>query len=345
MNKIKVGIIGFGTSGRFFHTPLLQGHGGYEIAMVSSSKPNEVKSVLPNAQVVSTVEDLLKNQEIDLVINCAPNAYHFQYAESALKSGKHVVVEKPFVNTLDEGKRLIALAAEVKKSLTVFQNRRWDADFLTVQRLLKENKFGIIKQFETHFDRWRPNVRSERWREQDGVGAGLFYDLGSHLIDQVLILFGMPSSVIADITQQKNRAKSDDYFHIVFVYHTMRVIIHASSFTSATPRFQIFGDRANFIKHGLDPQEEKLRAGIPTYTDGFGIETPENSGQLITPEEGTAVVVASEKGDYMKFYSLLYRNITLGERIPVRAEDALNVIKLIEVCFQSAKEGKTINVI
>ncbi len=342
MPKIKVGIIGFGLSGKLFHTAMLKAHKGFEILRVCTKRIDEVKSVLPNATVSADPYELISANNLDLIINCAPNAFHYSYTAAALESGKHVVVEKPFVNTAPEGEKLISLAKQHRKTLSVFHNRRWDADFLTIKKLIAKNTLGEIKQFESHFDRWRPTFRAERWKEQDGVGSGIFYDLGPHLIDQALALFGLPEQVLADIGSQKNDGMSDDYFHVILKYGKMRVILHASSFTNFTPRFQIWGDQAGYVKYSVDPQEDQLREGLSALDPSFGIEEEKKSGQLLFPDNRVELL-KSERGQYTKFYEELHDCLAGNGEPPVLAEEALSVIKIIELAQQSSETARAIN--
>ncbi len=328
--KIKVGIIGFGGSGRFIHTGLLKANEGYEITTVASSRPNEVKKVLPKSTVEKNPFELIK-KDIDLVIVCTPNAEHFKYAAAALEAGKHVVVEKPFVTKVDDGKKLIALAEKTKKVLTVFHNRRWDGDFLTVKKLIDSGKLGEIKQFESHLDRWRPNVRANRWKEQNIEGAGTLFDLSPHYIDQVLCLFGKPDKIMVDVATQRDPKLGVDYFHLIGHYGSMRVILHSSYFTEVTPRFQIFGTKGNFLKYGVDPQEDQLKQNLNPRSANFGVEDKNLHGTLINPANAETQTIKTEKGNFLKFYDLLYRKISTGQgEVPVSPVDALNVIEIIE---------------
>lgn len=352
MKKLKVGLIGFGLSGRTFHSPLLLADTGFEVAAVSSRRIDEVKSVFPQAQVFEEAEALIHMSGLDLVINTAPNDLHYSLTKMALEAGRHVVVEKPFVNSSAEGRELIALAKQKSVALTVFQNRRWDSDFLTIKKLISENRLGQIKQFESHFDRWRPEVRVERWREKSGAGTGILYDLGSHLIDQALNLFGEPDSLQADVVAQKTEAATDDYFHVVLNYGSMRVILHSTSFADSTPRFQVFGDHATFTKYGLDPQEAQMREGLSPRDLEFGREEPENFGIVIEPGAGEAEAIESSVGQYSEFYRLLREHImSLRENpasapakpLPVEPSEALRVIELIELAHESSKSGRRIS--
>ena len=342
MKKIRVGIIGFGLSGRVFHASLLKAHPGYEVKMVSSSRTQEVKEVFPLADVVTDPQQIISHPELDLVINCAPNNFHYSYSAAALENGKHVVVEKPFVNTVADGEQLINLACQKNKVLTVFHNRRWDSDFLTIKKLIATRRLGEIKQFESHMDRWRPTVRAERWREQPTEGSGLLYDLGPHLIDQALVLFGQPERLMADIQCQKETGVTDDYFHVILYYGKMRVILHSSSFTSTTSRFQIFGDRGGFTKYSMDPQEEQLRQGLSPLAPDFEFEDEKYFGTLTIPT--SAEVIPSEKGLYLNFYSELHAAMTSNGKPPVSASEALQTMKLIAVAHQSSHEDKIIKV-
>jgi scyllo-inositol 2-dehydrogenase (NADP+) len=343
MKKVKVGLIGFGNSGKTFHAPLMLVHGGFEIEMVSSSRVSEVLALIPNARVVSSADELIANASIELVVNCAPNPLHYPLTKLALERGKHVVVEKPFVNSVPEGEELIALARSQNRLLSVFHNRRYDADFLTVKKLIASGRFGEIKQFESHFDRYRPNSRLERWREQAHPGSGVFYDLGAHLIDQVLEIFGAPEKVFADIQSQKLGALSDDYFHLILYYGKLRVILHSSSYSPVSARFQIAGEKATFVKYGIDPQEAQLKLGVSPRDSQFGTEDPSLYGTFTNSENFIADKIISERGNYLRFYEELY--LALNDRqakVPVESRDALRTIKLIELAVRSSKEGNAL---
>lgn len=345
--SVKVGLLGFGLSGRVFHAPFLQAHGGFEITMVSSSRAEEVRLILPQAEVVAAPEQVLNNPEIELVINCAPNQFHYTLTAAALEAGKHVVVEKPFVTSINEGKRLIALAEQKSKVLSVFHNRRWDSDFLTVKKLLATNALGEIQQFESHMDRWRPEIRAGKWKEQPLPGSGLFYDLGVHLMDQTLQLFGTPEKVFADIQCQKIGASVDDYFHVIFYYGKKRAILHGSSFAATTARFQLFGDKANFTKFGLDPQEDQLKEGLSPTHPNFGVENERIFGELFNPKLQSSQKVASEKGNYQAFYDGLYRTLTqtlVPPGAPVLPTEALEAIRMIELARESSARGRVMTV-
>ena len=344
MKKIKVGLIGFGNSGKTFHAPLLLAHSGYEIKMVSTSRTEEVKALLPDADVVHDANSIFENKSIELIVNCAPNPLHYSLTKLALESGKHVVVEKPFVNESTEGVELISIAKQKNRILSVFQSRRFDSDFLTVKKLIASGRLGVIQQFESHFDRFRPTSRRERWREQPHAGSGMFYDLGAHLIDQALELFGMPDQLFADIQAQKADALIDDYFHLILYYGKMRVILHSSSFSATSPRFQIFGGKATFVKYGLDPQEGQLKQGLSPKDAVFGVEATSLQGTFTDSETLKNEPIPTEKGAYSRFYEELYLAIETGNEPPVRAQSALLTIQLIELALESARLGQVVAV-
>ncbi|MBI3228670.1 MAG: oxidoreductase, partial [Burkholderiales bacterium] len=268
-------MIGFGLAGSSFHAPVIAAVPGLQLAAVASSQEKLVHSSWPTVRVVSEARQLIEDDSLDLIVIAAPNAVHFELAQAALLAGKHVVVDKPFTVHSSEALELIACANKVNKLLSVYHNRRWDGDFLTLQQLLQEKRLGRITSLESRIDRFRPQVR-ERWREQAVPGAGLLYDLGPHLIDQALCLFGMPQHIYADLALQRDNAQVVDYLHLVLYYtiddEEIRVVLHAGSLTAApTPRFALHGDVGSFTKFGMDPQEDALRAGGKPGSPHWGV--------------------------------------------------------------------------
>ncbi|MGD8188520.1 oxidoreductase [Brevibacillus ginsengisoli] len=343
---IQVGIIGYGLSGSIFHAPIISRVKELQLRGVVSSNPSKVHQDYPEALVYADVDSLLQDKEINLVIVTSPNTTHFEYAKQAILAKKHVVVEKPFTITSQEADDLISLAQEHQVLLTVYQNRRWDHDFLTVRKLLDTGVLGNLSVFESHFDRFRPVVQN-RWREQDLPGSGLLYDLGSHLIDQALLLFGMPQTIWADLRSERQGSPTTDYFHLVLGYENMRVILHSGSLVREKgPRFAIHGDQGSFIKYGLDTQEEQLRQGKKPGDPGWGVDREENYGQL-TAEIGGLVMkstVETITGCYEAFYEDVAKAIQSGESASVKPEEARNTIRLIEYAILSHKEQRTIHI-
>ncbi|WP_378956484.1 oxidoreductase [Pelosinus sp. sgz500959] len=342
---IQVGLIGFGLSGSVFHAPLISAVEGLNLkTIVTSSAAAKVKKDYPNVEIVLDVDTLLLQKEIDVVVITSPNTTHYEYAKRAIKAGKHVVVEKPFTVTSAEADELIILAQKKEVILTVFQNRRWDNDFLTVRELLAANVLGTLATYEAHYDRFRPIVQ-DRWREKDLPGSGMLYDLGSHLIDQALTLFGLPQAVWADLRVEREGAEATDYFHILLSYDRFKVILHSGSLVrDAGLKFMLHGDKGSFIKSGLDCQEDQLKQGILPGDLGWGEDHQENYGRLTTEIGGIIIrgTVETLPGQYEEFYKKLVQSIELGIGAPVLAEDARNTIRVIEHAMTSHQEQRTV---
>ncbi|KKZ98931.1 oxidoreductase [Bacillus sp. 22475] len=342
MKKIGVGIVGFGFSSTTFHIPLLQTIEEYDIRAILSSKEELVKQALPNAEVAGTIEELVNRADIDLVVITSPNTTHFPYVKEAILHGKHVVVEKPFVVSIEEGEELISLAKQHNVVLSVYHNRRFDNDFLTIKKLLEENRIGNLYAYEAHFDRFRPNVR-DRWREKNLPGSGILYDLGSHVIDQALSLFGKPDAISADVIKQRQGAEIDDYFHVILHYGVKRVILHSSSYVKqAGPHFTLHGDKGSIVKYGMDSQEEQLKNGMKPGDNGYGVDAEENFATLHTEEKLERI--PTEVGCYDMYYKGVRNSIVNGEKPPVTAQEGLEVIRLIQLAIESSETGRVITV-
>ncbi len=339
---IKVGLIGLGLSGKTFHFPFYKVLPEFQLTAVLSRQADIVAQIAPGAVCVENIDQLLSS-DVDLVVITAPNTEHYPYAKAALEAGKHVVLEKPFVNTFAEGLELIELARTRQKLLSVYHNRRWDGDFLTVKKLLEANRLGAVSHYESHFDRFRPEPR-ERWREAPLPGSGILYDLGSHLIDQALVLFGVPSNVFATVKALRENSEVDDYIHLVLGYPSKQIVLHASMLTPLPgPRFCIHGKLGTYVKQGLDPQEDRLKEGVlPDHPD-WAQESAASFGHLTDPE-GSAVVIPTEVGGYQHYYQQLANAINNGAANPVPPEQALNVIRLIELARQSQETGQRLPV-
>ena len=342
-STLNVALIGYGFVGKVFHAPLIANTPGLRLHTVASSDAAKVLADHPHVRVVADAEAAFADAEVDLVVIAAPNPVHAALANAALARGKHVVVDKPFTLDLAEARQVIANAARAPRIVSVFQNRRWDADFLTVRKLIAEGALGEVAEFHSHFDRYRPQV-ADRWRERDQPGSGLWYDLGPHLVDQALQLFGMPEAVNADIALQRDGARAADYFHVTLRYPKLRVVLHAGSLVAAHGlRFAVHGTRASYLKHGLDPQEEALRGnGIPAQT-GWGHDpTP---GTLCTETETGARTqqVESIPGDYVRYYAAMREAILHGAPAPVTPQQALEVMAMLEWAIQSSAERREVS--
>ena len=341
-SMLNVGIVGYGYATKTFHAPLISALPGLRLAAVSSGDPAKVANDWPCLPVFDSAQALFACDEIELIVIPTPNETHFPLAAQALAAGKHVVVDKPFTLTADEAQELIAMARRYDRLLSVFHNRRWDSDFLTLQSVLREGSLGRVTHLESHFDRYRPEVRA-RWRESDGPGTGLWFDLGAHLLDQALQLFGTPQSISLDLARQRDGAVVDDWFHALLRYDEMRVVLHGSALVPAMgPRLMVHATRGSFVKWGLDPQEDALKAGLHPCAADWGADPL--AGRL-TLRDGDAVseqVVPSIPGNYLAYYAAIRDAIRLGTPNPVPAEQALQVTRLIECGVASAREGRVV---
>jgi scyllo-inositol 2-dehydrogenase (NADP+) len=338
---IRTGLIGFGLGGAAFHAPLIDAVSELALAAVVTSRGAAVGQRYPRAQVLPRPEALFADRSIELVVISTPNDTHFPLAKAALAAGKHVVIDKPFANSAAEARELIALAAANGRMLTVFHNRRWDSDFQTVRQLVQEGRLGEVMLYEGRWDRFRPALR-DSWHEVAGPGGGVLIDLGPHLIDQALVLFGPPEAVSADLIAQREGSSVDDYFELTLHYGVRRVVLSSASIISSPrPRFALHGTRASFLKYGLDPQEAQLRAGGRADDAAHGIEEPSSYGQLIAPD-GSRETIASLQGDYRLFYEAVAAAVNAGSPPPVSPEDALAGLQIIELGRRSACEGRTL---
>ncbi len=334
---LNVGLIGFGLSGRYFHSPFLSTNPGFKIKTVVERSKNEAQEFDPSIQNARSIEELLSDPSIDLVFICTPNDTHFAYAMDALENGKHVVIEKPFSATEEEAKQLIALAEEKELVLTAYQNRRWDSDFLTIQKLIAEDKLGDIVEYECRYDRFRPVVPTESWKEKSVPVGGNVYNLGPHLIDQALVLFGEPETVTADIRVVRPGSKIDDYFDIRLGYKDKLVIVKSSLMVYENLlRYSIHGTKGSFIKGGLDPQEETLRKNILPTEQPWGREPEDRWGKLYS--EDFSGVVESEHGDYAPFYQNVYDAIVDRAELAVKPSEILRTTRVIDLAFRSSSE-------
>ncbi|WP_047238754.1 oxidoreductase [Chromobacterium subtsugae] len=334
-DQLRVGLMGFGYAGATFHAPLLSATPGIKLAAVASSRAELVRSALPAAQVFPSPEALLTGSDVDLVVIATPNDSHFALASAALAAGKHVVVDKPFTVRAVEARGLALQAEQAGLLLSVFHNRRWDADFLAVRQLLADGVLGRVTHFESHFDRYRPHVR-QRWRESAQAGAGLWYDLGPHLLDQAVQLWGLPEAISLELAALRDGAQADDWFHAQLRYADKRVILHASALAAdAGPRFIIHGTAGSYAKYGLDTQEDALKAGDRPGQAGWGGD-PRPGRLLLAGSE--AVERPAGAGDYMRYYAGVRDAILLGAANPVDAWEAWRVMVLLELGRDSAAQ-------
>jgi len=340
---INVGLIGYGLAGSAFHAPLIGSVPQFRLSKVVTSRRDQVAKDLPGVAAVPNIKEVLDDPFIDLLLIASPSAHHFEHATAALLAGKHVVVDKPFATTAREADDLIALAESQGLILSVFQNRRWDGDYLTARHCIEQGWVGKVFHYEVHFDRFRPQIKAG-WREEPKPGSGILYDLGAHLIDQSLQLFGMPRAVTADIIAQRAGAKVEDYFHLVLDYAPLRVILHAATLVPHPgPRFTIHGDGGSFLKSGLDGQEDALKQGLRPGDQQWGADQREYYGDL-TPAGGATRKVETLRGSYEKYYELLAACLLTGTPPPVDARDSRNGLVVIEAAQRSATERRTVDI-
>jgi scyllo-inositol 2-dehydrogenase (NADP+) len=326
---IRVGLVGYGLAGSVFHAPLIRACERMELCAVFTTRDAPAR--------VRSLDELIDCS--DLVVVASPNRTHFPIAKSALEAGRHVVVDKPFTVTLEEADELIALAEERQCVLSVFHNRRWDSDYLTVRDILP--RLGEIMLFEAHWDRFRPQIKPG-WREQPEPGGGVFSDLGPHLIDQALQLFGMPEAVSADIAVQRPAAAVDDYFDVTLHYGAKRVCLRCSSLIAAPrPRFALQGTQGSYVKSGLDPQEAQLKSGLQPSKESFGLDPVDG---VFVGADGRAEPVPTKRGDYLAFYAGVAAAILDGAPPPVSAQEARDGLALISLARRAADEGRTLAV-
>ena len=355
--KIRVGLVGFGLSGRIFHAPFLHTMPDmYEFRSVVERHLNEAVKIYPYIKTIRSTTELFNDSDIDLVIITTSNDLHYSLSKEALEKGKHVVIEKPMTIRSSEAFELIEIAKKNNLILCPYQNRRYDSDFRTVKEIVNKKLLGDeILDCEIHFDRYRPQLKGENaWRERNEPGAGTFYDLGSHIIDQALSLFGHPKTITADIRKQRAMACIDDYFDVRLDYDRLRVTLKSSMLIREKgPRYVLHGSQGSFIKYGNDPQENMLLMGImpPMRIDNkddennWGKESNDDNGLLHTETKTSEIIKEKYQtlpGHYGLFYEQLYNSIVHGKELEVRPEDGYNVIRLIELGFQSSRERKTV---
>jgi scyllo-inositol 2-dehydrogenase (NADP+) len=338
---IRVGIAGFGMSAKIMQIPFLLVNKNYKVVAILERRGQEAKTLLPNVTVVATIDELVNLPEVDLIIISTPNHTHFQYAEKALLAGKHVVVEKPFTDTINEAKILIELSRRLNLILTVYQNRRYVADFLTVKQIVREKLLGDVVEFVAHYDRYRPEVVHHSWKEDSRLGSGTLYNLGSHLIDQALVLFGKPKRLYADVRMQRPGVKADDYFDIQLDYGPFKAILKSCMLVREHgPRFVIHGTKGSFIKYGEDVQEALLNKGITPDTADWGSDPEEQWGLLHTEKNGEVIkdTYPSVKGGFGIFYENLYETLINNAPLQVTPEQGYNTIRIIELALKSSKK-------
>ncbi len=334
---LNVALLGYGMAGKVFHAPLIAATPGLTLRKVVTSRAAEVAERYPDATVTTDLAAALADPAIDLVVVATPDAVHAQHGHAALDAGKAVLIDKPFATTLDDARALADKAERSGQLLSVFHNRRWDSDFLTIRKLIADGALGEVTQFESRYDRFRPVV-IDQWKEK--AGAGTWYGLGPHLVDQALQLFGMPLGVYADFAVQKDGGEAVDYCHVLLRYPRLRVILHACQLAPVNDlRFVVHGTGGSFVKHGLDPQEAALAAGTSPGGQGWGADP--RPGALFRVDGGSDFT--SLPGDYLAFYAALRDALNGAGDNPSNPADALATMTVMDVAMRSAEERRELS--
>ncbi len=341
---LNVGIVGFGLSGQVFHAPFINVNPNFNLhTIVTTGKLAATK--YPYIKTTSSVDELLEDPEIDLVIICSPNTLHFSHASAALKAGKHVIVEKPFTVNSQEAHSLIEIARNTGKLLFPFHNRRWDSDFITLKHIINEGYLGKVLEYESRFDRFTPEITRAAWRYQQEAGGGTLFDLGIHLIDQAVSVFGAPEGVFCRLFNQREGSVTDDSFDLKLIYPELNVTLKAGVFVKEPgPRFLVHGTSGSFVKYGLDTQEATLRKGKKPGSAGFGTEPVKQRGILNSSSYGKEFRGRYETftGNYMAFFDNVYSAVASEADAIIKPADALLNIRIIEAARKSDMEMKII---
>jgi predicted dehydrogenase len=345
VKAINTALLSFGLSGKAFHAPFLHAHPGFRLAGSWERSTKAIQQRYPEAKSFDSFEQLLEDPDVDLVIVNTPTSTHYENTRRALEHGKHVLTEKAFTTNATEAMELESLAKEKKLKLCVFQNRRWDSDFRSVSRVLQEGMLGDIVEANLAFLRYNPDLSPKSHKEEPGPGAGIVKDLGPHVIDQALVLFGMPDALFADIAITRERSRVDDNFDILFIYSDKRIRLKGGYlYKQPLPEYSLFGRRGSFLKTRSDVQEMQLLQGMTPDDPTYGVEPDSAAGRLYTDDGGNALVqdVISPRGNYMDFFEGLYRSIAHGETEPVTASDGIRVMKIIDAAFRSSDQDKVV---
>ena len=342
---LRVGLIGFGLAGQAFHAPTIRAVPGMELACILERSGGLAAKRYPSVRVVRTLDELLADETIRLVVVATPNTSHFDLTKRCLLAGRDVVVDKPFTPTYEEAAELVRLAEQHKRLLTVYQNRRFDGDFRTVRKIVASGALGRIVEYECSYERFRLEAQPNAWREREEPGAGVLFDLGPHVIDQALLLFGAPQTITARAFSQREWAKVDDAFDVTLEYPHLRAHLRGRIVAFVPgPHFVLHGTRGSFVKCGMDPQEEPLRKGDCSYNSAWGVEPEANWGTLSLLEGNSRVdsKVKTETGDYPAYYAAVRDAVEKGAPPPVTPREALNTMRALILAHKSSREGRTV---
>lgn len=349
MNTIKTGLVSFGLSGQIFHAPFISSDSHFELTAICERTKNLSREKYPKTRIVRSFDELLAMDELELIVVNSPDTTHYDFVRRALEAGKNVVVEKPITRTAMQAAELATFARKQGLMLSVFQNRRWDGDFLTVQSLLQARTLGRLVEFESNFPLYKPQVNLNEWRETGVDGAGVTYDLGAHLVDQAVQLFGLPEAVYADVAQLREGTRVDDYCLIRLLRPSkapeVKITLKAGYLMCARePRFVLHGTKGSYVKYGLDQQEACLRRGLLPGHPQWGEEDEALWGELHTEADGKEfrTKLPTLHGNYSAYYDNIYRHLRHGETLLTDAATVANVIRILEVACLSSEVEKII---
>ncbi|WP_292010414.1 Gfo/Idh/MocA family oxidoreductase [Chryseobacterium sp.] len=350
MQLVKVGLCAFGMSGKVFHAPFLKEHPGFVMTAVVERSKNESQEKYPDAEIYRSVEEMLQNADVEVVVVNTPVQTHFEYVRKALEAGKHVIVEKPFTVNAKEAETLVDLAEEKNLFLSVYQNRRFDRDYLQVGKIINSKKLGDIKEVEIRFDRFRTEPSGKQHKENpEQAGSGSLHDLGAHLIDQATQLFGFPEKLYADVFSMKGQDFANDYFEILLFYKDQkRLRLKSSVFSKeAHYAYMLYGDKGSFLQERTDNQENELVAGaVPEYGKDWTLPLRDPDGILnvLTEDSETKrVLTFSEPGNYMNYYQQIYEHIVFGYSLPSPGIEVIQNMKIIDAALESSEHGKVVS--
>ena len=344
---VRVGLIGFGLAGQAFHAPMIRGVEGMELACVLERRTDNAKTRYPNVRIARTFDEMLSDKSINVIVVATPNDTHYSYTKAALEADRHVVVDKPFTPTMKEAEELVQLAVQRNRLISVYQDRRWDGAYITVKKLIQAGAVGKVAEYETRFDRFRLQSKLGAWREKaDFPAAGVLWDLGPHVIDGALVLFGEPESIYAKALCQREDSKIDDAFDVIFQYPTLRATMRARIIAYApSHHLLVHGTEGSFVKYGMDPQEEILRS--PNYPDGldwgkdWGLEAEKHWGTLTRVGENPRKI-ETERGDYRGFYVNFRDAVENRAPLEVPPEQFLRTQKALILAHKSSRENRTV---
>ena len=341
---IKTGIAAYGLSGQVFHAPFISAHPGFELTAAVERHNKRIETDYPGVRSVESFEEMLRMDEIELIVVNTPDATHFEMCRRALEAGKHVIVEKPFVASTSEAETLIEIAEKRGLLLTVYQNRRWDNDFLTVRKIIDSGELGRVVEFQSSFQRFRPALAQSAWKEEPGPSrVGITRNLVSHLCDQAVVLFGMPQKLWATLGHLRDGSRIDDYSLAVLLYPQLKVVLRASMLVrEEAPRFAVHGTKGSYVKFGTDPQEHLLRYEKATPSCSVWCTEQESEWGIMNTESGRAPY-PSVAGNYMRFYDNIYDVIRKGKPAEITHTEMMNDIRILDAIFESDRTGMTIS--